>query len=102
MNISGGDKAAIVAWARRHREIQEVWLYGSRARGDNRPDSDIDLAIVMDFAGYIFWHASFKAKPDLQLSHTVDLQWHHPNATDLEIVGPGVRRDVILLFRRVK
>ncbi len=27
--------------------VEEVRLYGSRARGDFRPDSDVDLAIVL-------------------------------------------------------
>ena len=26
---------------------EEVWLFGSRARGDHRPDSDIDLMVVL-------------------------------------------------------
>lgn len=26
--------------------IQEIWLFGSRARGDHRHKSDIDLAIL--------------------------------------------------------
>ncbi len=26
--------------------IQEIWLFGSRARGDHRERSDIDLAII--------------------------------------------------------
>ncbi len=26
--------------------IDEIWLYGSRARGDNQERSDIDLAII--------------------------------------------------------
>ena len=25
-----------------------MWLFGSRARGDNRPDSDWDLLVVLD------------------------------------------------------
>lgn len=25
----------------------EIWLFGSRARGDHRPDSDIDLMVVL-------------------------------------------------------
>lgn len=26
----------------------KVWLYGSRARGDSKPDSDFDLLVVID------------------------------------------------------
>jgi predicted nucleotidyltransferase len=28
--------------------VTQMWLIGSRARGDNRPDSDIDLMIEVD------------------------------------------------------
>ena len=29
-------------------EVAEVIMFGSRARGDHRPDSDLDLAIVLN------------------------------------------------------
>ena len=28
--------------------LKSVWLYGSRARGDHRPDSDLDVLLVRD------------------------------------------------------
>ena len=28
--------------------LREVWLFGSHARGDARPDSDVDLCLVAD------------------------------------------------------
>lgn len=46
MTLSDADKDMIVALAQSHPEIEEVWLFGSRAVGDSRPDSDIDLAII--------------------------------------------------------
>ena len=33
---------------RNDNAIDKVYLYGSRARGDNRPNSDIDLALLGD------------------------------------------------------
>jgi len=33
---------------RKNAAIAKVYLYGSRARGDNRPNSDIDLALFGD------------------------------------------------------
>jgi predicted nucleotidyltransferase len=40
----------IVALARERFDAREVWLFGSRARGDHRPDSDWDILIVVDDA----------------------------------------------------
>ena len=34
---------------RRHREVAAAMLYGSRAQGAHRPESDIDLTIQGDF-----------------------------------------------------
>lgn len=28
--------------------LREMWLFGSRARGDQRPDSDYDILVVAD------------------------------------------------------
>ncbi|WP_282064945.1 nucleotidyltransferase domain-containing protein [Aliiroseovarius marinus] len=107
MNLSEDDHRRIVQWARQHVEIVEVYLYGSRARGDSRADSDIDLALVMratsgsssGFETWFDWHKSYKEAPDLKLSHEPHLEWYEADA-DLETVGSGVQRDGILLYRR--
>ena len=105
MNITKKDLAEIVLWAKKHRDIKQVYLYGSRARGDNKPGSDIDLAIMMNmragdenaFATWIFWQEDFKENPDLHLSSEIHLQWYEKNE-GLERVGPGVENDGILLY----
>lgn len=35
--------------------IEKIWLYGSRARGDSRDRSDIDLAIECPSATFLDW-----------------------------------------------
>lgn len=40
-------REAVANWANSHPEIESVFLFGSRARGDCTPDSDIDLAVVV-------------------------------------------------------
>lgn len=32
----------------RHRQVRQALIFGSRARGDYRPESDIDIALVTD------------------------------------------------------
>lgn len=38
--------AEVVARLREALDPREIWLFGSRARGDARPDSDFDLLVV--------------------------------------------------------
>jgi Nucleotidyltransferase domain len=39
--------------ALRARGVSHAALFGSRARGDNRPDSDIDIMVEFDPAGHV-------------------------------------------------
>jgi predicted nucleotidyltransferase len=104
MNISEEDRVRILVWASRHPDIKAVYLFGSRARGDNRLDSDIDLALVMrpteDKDAYNVWrawHDAYQKNPDLHLSHQVQLEWYEKGC-GLEIVGPAVEREGMLLY----
>lgn len=37
----------LVEFCRRDLQASQVWLFGSRARGDHRPDSDWDILVVI-------------------------------------------------------
>lgn len=40
--------AALIQPVAKKYGIKAVWIFGSRARGDHRPDSDVDLLIRLD------------------------------------------------------
>ena len=99
-------------WAGDQPLVRRVYLFGSRARGDHRSDSDVDLAVVCrmdwkilgqcggDHASYrmFFWsdyHAPWQAQLAARFSIPVDLQVLDRDAR--QIVRPSVKRDGIRL-----
>ena len=82
----------------------DVWLFGSRARGDYRPDSDWDIVVVVDDAEehltepLVGWRASLKAR-DMGIASTIlvttksDLKalWGLPNTIGYDLHREGVR-----------
>ena len=38
----------IAAWAKRQPGLRRLWIYGSRAQGTHRADSDLDIAFEID------------------------------------------------------
>lgn len=67
-----------------HTDIEQVWLYGSRAMGRHRPSSDIDLCVQaprLTLQG--LWKLETELD-DLLLPWQIDLcVWHQLNHPDL-------------------
>lgn len=105
----------VSAWAAEEVLIRRIYLFGSRARGDHRPESDVDLAVLFDldrevlhqcrgdlFSARVFtwsdhverWRACLQAR----LPMPVDLQyWMRGD----RIVRGAVKKDGIRLHRRL-
>jgi len=74
--------------AARKNGIARLWLFGSRARNEGRPDSDVDL-LYQTKPGKTLWDvAAFMADAQDILGVRVDL-------ADLEALKPGFRARVI-------
>ena len=56
-------------------KIAAAWLYGSRARGDHRPDSDYDIAIALN--NFDQPYAERRLAPEL-LSMDLSAELVHP------------------------
>ena len=57
-------QAAVERLAVKHSEIEEVWLFGSLARGDAVPGSDADLLIVLSSTQYSFLDRASRYQPE--------------------------------------
>jgi predicted nucleotidyltransferase len=93
------------SWAEANESVRELWLFGSRARGDAREDSDVDLALVlMPPVGKHDWalgnYFCFEIEWKRQLEAIVG------RAVSIEPLVPGedsdarVRQEGVLLWTR--
>lgn len=51
--------------------VQDVILFGSKARGDSHPDSDIDILILVDDDDWRFSHAISRLAARISLNYDV-------------------------------
>jgi predicted nucleotidyltransferase len=74
--------AALRAWAANNGNVRELWLFGSRANGAPRPDSDIDIAVALmppdgntnrALAAYVEFFEDWKSELHAVVDWDVDL-----------------------------
>jgi predicted nucleotidyltransferase len=93
------------SWASKNDCVRELWLFGSRARGDSSPESDVDLAIaLMPATGKHDWAlGAYCALGDEWQRQLETIVGRH---VSLEAIVPGtdedaaVRRSGVLLWAR--
>lgn len=100
----------LLTWALGQPLINRLWLFGSRVRGEHRPDSDVDVAIELDMSvakgsdesgGIAAW--AFDTEPwmpelELLLSMVVDLQ--HYKSGETKIIHAGLEQSSILVYEK--
>jgi len=69
----------IVKIAKKNSDVDVLWLYGSRARGNENENSDYDLAIA--FKAYIKDPIEQRLRPEL-----LSLEWHKLLGVEISIV----------------
>lgn len=73
VGLSEKDLAKIKAVFANFLSIEKVWLYGSRAKGNYQPYSDIDIALEGELLDSNIQHQLVWALDDLFLPYTFDI-----------------------------
>ncbi|BBF94417.1 nucleotidyltransferase domain-containing protein [Blastochloris tepida] len=96
----------IAEWARSVPQIKEVWVFGSRARGNHRPDSDLDVAVVMAdgdegqrLGNWFALAKNWETELSMLISVRVDLDIGDADIAT-SVVAPALAREGICVFRR--
>ena len=79
--------------------VDQLYLFGSRARGEERPDSDYDFLISKGKGKTLFLHAALWQALEDALQAPVDLITDTSNDTALI---EQARKDAVLLYDRQK
>ena len=79
--------------------VLKAWLFGSFSRGDERPDSDVDIIVLLDKSQPIGGLKYFGMWSDLEtlLGRKVDLV---SDGTLLPFAQETANRDKILIYER--
>ena len=79
--------------------IEKAWLFGSMSRGDDRPESDVDILVKFDPEGNVglFKHASMISDLETLLKKSVDLV---SEGSLFPWVKENVDKDKILIYER--
>ena len=87
-------------WAQSNDAVRQLWLFGSRARGDARENSDVDLALALmppdgkhDWAlgAYFALESEWKRQLEAIVGRDVSIEPLVPGeAADVRVRGEGV------------
>lgn len=84
---------------RQHPDIEQVWVYGSRAKGTNRPGSDVDLALIgPDVKRETVSHVHFVLEEDSPMPFFFDVL--HWNALVNQNLKDEIERTGKLLYQQ--
>lgn len=97
----------IAAWAKTHPEIQRVFLYGSRIRGNHRLDSDLDVAVEIEAAendsdAFTTWmcdQSEWTAELQRMFPYKIHLEWHDLLGTT-PTISKGLEDGSQLVFQK--
>ena len=81
------------------KPVLKAWLFGSFARGEETPDSDIDLMVIFDHSSPIglFTYSRMRRELEERLGRKVDLV---EDGTLRPAIGKLAQKDMQIIYER--
>ena len=100
--------STLAAWARDKQEVQEVWIFGSQARGDHCSESDLDVAVIMTagtkgerLGSWLFLAEEWEIELAGMFPVKIDLDLGDPDIS-AKVVAPALKKEGRRVFCRAK
>jgi predicted nucleotidyltransferase len=97
----------IVDWASNQPKIKELWLVGSRVRGDHLPDGDLDIVLITSMPKSEAFNFFFWGQADTlgtELSDLIGVRGHllqGDETLQTDEVAKTLATDSVRIFTRV-
>lgn len=95
MNLDNGIVNQIVDISKKHKYIDKIILFGSRARGDNSLKSDIDLGVYSNNS-----IAEFKAEIEEKVSTLLEFDFSHMNNVEDKFFIEQVEKEGVIIYEK--
>lgn len=107
INLTDSQVRAIQKWAAATPQVLEVRLFGSRAKGRARPDSDVDLAVTVGGSNGATVPGNYVALAKLWENHLrrttgLDVRIKQYNSTESDRVRRWCDELSVILFPKAK
>lgn len=107
--VSDAARRALTEWAAANSKVKRVWVYGSRAKGTHRPDSDINIAVELQPVGdseetLAVWMAhcnQWQSELQARIDPGVDLEWFDPDGATT-MIQAALDEAQMLMYEREK
>lgn len=106
-------EAVLLEWARHNPILARMHLFGSRVRGDHRPDSDIDIAVELDLSatrgadfssGFVTFNRHsrhWETELAKLLPIPIDLEFYH-GSKETPTLHAGLERSGRLIYDKLR
>jgi predicted nucleotidyltransferase len=95
LNLENGIANQIVDISKKHKYIDKVILFGSRARGDNLLKSDIDLGVYSNSS-----IAEFKDEIEEKVSTLLEFDFSHMNNIEDKFFIEQVEKEGVIIYEK--